>query len=216
MSDVPRAEVGRVCQVVRRWVRRVYAGSANLDDLCQEGCLGVLEALRTYDPERGAKFITYAFRGAQLRVWRFMEKDTVWHTTSTHQAVREHRRGERQLHHNSSLDARRGEDGETSLHDKVAAELEDPDCGLWDDDVLGSFQDALDDLSNRLSTDRLRAAAVEMRKDPTKSPKVIGEAVGLSHERVHHVRNRAIQMTRDRVGIDRWMPRHRMVAVVKG
>ena len=30
------------------------------DDLIQEGCLGLLEAVSRFDPERGTKFLTYA------------------------------------------------------------------------------------------------------------------------------------------------------------
>ena len=30
------------------------------DDLVQEGCFGLLEAIRRFDPERGTKFLTYA------------------------------------------------------------------------------------------------------------------------------------------------------------
>ena len=30
------------------------------DDLIQEGCFGLLEAIRRFDPERGTKFLTYA------------------------------------------------------------------------------------------------------------------------------------------------------------
>ncbi len=37
-----------------------YQGCAELDDLKQEGYLGLCEAVRQYDPDQGALFITYA------------------------------------------------------------------------------------------------------------------------------------------------------------
>ena len=51
---------GCVAQQANRWC---YAwqgrGGAEFDDLCQTGFLAMLEAVRTYDPERGARFVTW-------------------------------------------------------------------------------------------------------------------------------------------------------------
>lgn len=210
--SVPPAEVERVCQVVRRWVKRAYATASNLEDLQQEGCLGVLEAVASYDPNHGAKFITYGFMGAKLRVWNLMEKEAVWHTASTTTMVREHRKAGKALPGKRSLDAPVGDEG-LSLHERVAGEVSEPECELWDDDALRLYRGALLALSEQLSTGKMRAAALEMHKSPEALVRDIGARVGLSHERVHRIKNRAIQMTRDRAGIPRWMPRHRMVAV---
>ena len=49
-----------VAQQANRWA---YAwqgrGGAEFDDLCQVGFLAMLEAVRTYDPEKGTRFITW-------------------------------------------------------------------------------------------------------------------------------------------------------------
>lgn len=68
-SDIVRAQAGdrdAVDRVVAGSLRFVYAiansfrrQAIDRDDLVQEGCLGVLHALRRYDPARGA-FLTYA------------------------------------------------------------------------------------------------------------------------------------------------------------
>ena len=51
---------GFVAQQANRWC---YAwqgrGGAEFDDLCQVGFLAMLEALRTYNPEKGVKFISW-------------------------------------------------------------------------------------------------------------------------------------------------------------
>lgn len=36
------------------------SGRIDVDDLIQEGCFGLMEAINRFDPERGTKFLTYA------------------------------------------------------------------------------------------------------------------------------------------------------------
>jgi RNA polymerase sigma factor (sigma-70 family) len=47
--------------VVRRFLAR-FGRIAEADDLMQEACLGLIRAARQYDPGRGVRFSTYAFR----------------------------------------------------------------------------------------------------------------------------------------------------------
>lgn len=42
----------------------------NVDDLIQEGCFGLMEAISRFDPERGTKFLTYAV----WRIRKFMQE----------------------------------------------------------------------------------------------------------------------------------------------
>ena len=46
--------------LVRSLVKRYCGEFAEEDDLFQVGCIGLLKALRKYDPERGTAFTTYA------------------------------------------------------------------------------------------------------------------------------------------------------------
>lgn len=46
--------------LVRAMAGRYAFKAGDYDDLYQEGCLGLLKALEKYDPEKGAKFSTYA------------------------------------------------------------------------------------------------------------------------------------------------------------
>lgn len=58
----------RLCQeivreylpLVRRIVHRYRTDGVDEDDLVQLGCLGLVKAIRTFDPGRGVKFATYA------------------------------------------------------------------------------------------------------------------------------------------------------------
>lgn len=64
--------INRYAMLVKRIARHVLSGlpaSVHLDDLIQAGLIGLMEAVRLYDPSRGASFETYAtirVRGAML------------------------------------------------------------------------------------------------------------------------------------------------------
>ncbi|MFD9813962.1 sigma factor [Streptomyces sp. NPDC059080] len=57
----------------KRHVRTAAAASAGssdlFDELCQEGRLATLEALRTYRDDKGAQFTTHAYRRIHMRVY---------------------------------------------------------------------------------------------------------------------------------------------------
>jgi RNA polymerase sigma factor (sigma-70 family) len=61
-------EVAR--RLARRWVRRNPGLRGHEDDLVQEGILGLHEAARRFQPERGHQFSTYGWYWAQHRVRR--------------------------------------------------------------------------------------------------------------------------------------------------
>lgn len=59
----------RVCEVFTPLVQKIaakyefpsFSSAAGHEDRIQDGYQGLLKALRTYDPERNTKFLTYAF-----------------------------------------------------------------------------------------------------------------------------------------------------------
>ena len=46
--------------LVRALTRRYASAQADLEDIFQEGCIGLIKALNRYEPEHGTKFATYA------------------------------------------------------------------------------------------------------------------------------------------------------------
>lgn len=50
-----------------------YAQYAELDDLLQEGYLGLCEAVRHYEPEQGTLFMTYAAFWIKQQIYRYVE-----------------------------------------------------------------------------------------------------------------------------------------------
>ena len=52
--------VSRYTRLVRQLARPLYLAGGDSDDLIQEGMIGLIYAVREYDPERSASFRTYA------------------------------------------------------------------------------------------------------------------------------------------------------------
>ena len=59
-SDEEEALVSKYAWLVRACARPYFLAGGDSEDLIQEGMLGLLSAIRTYDPDKGAKFSTYA------------------------------------------------------------------------------------------------------------------------------------------------------------
>ncbi len=55
-------------------IRDQVCGEANLDDLAQEGWIGLWRAIKHYDPERGTRFSTFAWLGIRYRIWNAVKK----------------------------------------------------------------------------------------------------------------------------------------------
>jgi RNA polymerase sigma factor (sigma-70 family) len=66
-SDLIAANAGLIHAVARRAQR--CTGSLTLDDLLQEGAIGLLRAVRLFQPERGVKFGTFASRLISQQIW---------------------------------------------------------------------------------------------------------------------------------------------------
>jgi len=47
-------------QQANQFIERYGDNRLDVDDLIQEGCFGLMEAISRFDPERGTKFLTYA------------------------------------------------------------------------------------------------------------------------------------------------------------
>jgi RNA polymerase sporulation-specific sigma factor len=60
--------------------RRYQAlGSLPIKDLVQEGCLGVVRAVRQFDPGRGIRFSTFAVPAIRWAILRAQQRDRRWH-----------------------------------------------------------------------------------------------------------------------------------------
>jgi len=63
------ALVSEYSKLVRACARPYFLAGGDSEDLIQEGMLGLLSAIRTFDPDKGAKFSTYAEFCVRRRIY---------------------------------------------------------------------------------------------------------------------------------------------------
>jgi len=68
-SSAEEALVSEYSWLVRACARPYFLAGGDSEDLIQEGMLGLLSAIRTYHPEKGAKFSTYAEYCVRRRIY---------------------------------------------------------------------------------------------------------------------------------------------------
>ena len=68
-SAAEEALVSEYVQLVRACARPYFLAGGDSEDLIQEGMLGLLSAIRTFDPEKGVKFSTYAEFCVRRRIY---------------------------------------------------------------------------------------------------------------------------------------------------
>ena len=68
-SDAEETLVSEYVQLVRACARPYFLAGGDGEDLIQEGMLGLLSAVRTFDPEKGVKFSTYAEFCVRRRIY---------------------------------------------------------------------------------------------------------------------------------------------------
>ena len=97
-NDAQDALVRLHLPLVHSLVRRLLGRGADADDLIQQGVLGLLQAIRGFDPARGFQFSTYAVPHILGEIRRFLRKATPLHLDRRMQAqARQLRRAQEQL-----------------------------------------------------------------------------------------------------------------------
>ena len=97
-NDAQDALVRLHLPLVHSLVRRFLGRGADADDLIQQGALGLLQAIRGFDPARGFQFSTYAVPHILGEIRRFLRKATPLHLDRRMQAqARQLRRAQEQL-----------------------------------------------------------------------------------------------------------------------
>ena len=68
-SAAEEALVSEYARIVRACARPYFLAGGDSEDLIQEGMLGLLSAIRTFDPAKGVKFSTYAEFCVRRRIY---------------------------------------------------------------------------------------------------------------------------------------------------
>ena len=163
-----------VVAVARKFTHR----EARLDDLVQEGNLGLMKAIEHFDPEKNVRFATYAVWWLRAYMTRYLKDN------------RSQVRGgesERGPMVDFSLDTAMNEDGDTTFLDR----LEDPRVGPQETFLArkqdADVQEALAKVKKRIGDLGWDIVQERLTQDQPRTLEELGQRWGLSRERVRQV-----------------------------
>lgn len=163
-----------VVSVAKKFAHR----GARLDDLVQEGNVGLMKAIEHFDPKKNVRFATYAVWWIRAYITRYLKDN------------RSQVRGgesERGSMVDFSLDVTIDEDGETTFLER----LEEPSAGPQDS-FIGKEQDeevqaALAKVKKRIGDLGWDIVQERLTQDKPRTLEELGQRWGVSRERVRQV-----------------------------
>jgi RNA polymerase primary sigma factor len=175
---VARGELVRRHQpLVRMFAARQSRGTLPLDELVQEGNLGLLRAIEKFDPAAGTRFATYALWWIRAYVWRYLN--------GARSSVRQ-RSGKAALA-DASLDVPLGEEGDATWLDRLEDEGPGPYDRLAEAQGGAEVRGALAKVRGRIGNIGWDVIHSRLQQDPPDTLEQIGRRWGVSRERVRQV-----------------------------
>ncbi|HSM92603.1 MAG TPA: sigma-70 family RNA polymerase sigma factor [Anaeromyxobacteraceae bacterium] len=168
-----RHNLGLVVAVVRRYA----LGAVRIDDVIQEGNLGLLEAVDRFDPDAGTRFATYA-------IW--------WVRAYVGKCVAEARsivrpRGGTAAQADVSLDASINGEDDTTFVERVEDERPGPEAALMSAEAGRALRGTLERYRPRIGELGWDIVHNRIQRDDPHSLETVGARWGLSRERVRQV-----------------------------
>jgi RNA polymerase primary sigma factor len=169
--------VRRHLPLVVAFARKQSRGSVRLDELVQEGNLGLLRAVEKYDPSVGTRFSTYAVWWIRAYVWRYLKQ--------ARSAVRP--RSGTVATADLSLDSPLGDEADATYLERIEDEGPSPDARYEEAEGDEQLRGALEKVRGRIGELGWDIIHSRLEQDPPETLQQIADRWGLSRERVRQV-----------------------------
>jgi RNA polymerase primary sigma factor len=163
-----------VVAVAKKFANR----GARLDDLIQEGNVGLMKAIEHFDPKKNVRFATYAVWWIRAYITRYLKDNR--------SQVRGGE-GERISMSDFSLDAALDEDGDTTYLDRIEDPAPAPDETYFSHERSADMQEALTKVRKRIGDLGWDILQERLTQDKPRTLEELGQRWGVSRERVRQV-----------------------------
>ncbi len=161
-------------------IAKKYMGhGARLEDIIQEGNLGLLKAVERFEPQRGNRFSTYAIWWIRAYVRRYVR--------DTQSTVRQPGDSLSDRPRDISLETEIDDDGDITLGDRMAGTAPGADEDYMTEELREAVREALGKARERLGGLGWDIVRFRLAHHEPKTLQQIGSRWGLSRERVRQV-----------------------------
>ncbi len=168
------------------FARKYRRGTVRLEDLVQEGNVGLLRAVEKFDPEAGTRFLTYAAWWIRAYVGKYLKE--------ARSAVRPKSGTVAQA--DLSLDCGAGDEDETPPLQRVEDDAPGPEATFLAKEDDRAVRDAVSRLRNRMGGLGWDIVCRRLLQDSPRTLDEIGKSWGFSRERVRQVETRTKRLLR--------------------